>query len=99
MSYKDVRKELTKGSSPDDGRLPCSRCATPTLRSTLTQYGARCFECYEASTREPRTFPDVGSKDDPRSWARALKQRHENGERLTPAQIKAYRRALKEPVL
>jgi hypothetical protein len=97
MSYKTVRKELAD-QAVDEKRAPCTVCSTPTLRETLTQYGARCFSCYEAYTREQRTFPDVGSKHQrgPRDWAHALKRRHDAGEQLTPAQISAYRATLRE---
>jgi hypothetical protein len=96
MSYAKVRKEIAQQSGDVD-RLPCMFCKTPTLRETLTQYGARCFTCYEAYCREPRTFPYVGDKQrhGPRDWAHALQARHKAGEKLTPAQVDAYQAALR----
>lgn len=92
-AYSKVRKELA--DQVDESRLPCRYCGAPTLRETLTQYGARCFPCYEGYCREPQTFPDIGNKSlGPRDWARALKRRHEAGETLTPTQISAYQGAL-----
>jgi hypothetical protein len=38
-----------------EGRLPCRWCGAPTLGATLSQYGARCFECYEAYCNAPPT--------------------------------------------
>jgi hypothetical protein len=89
MKYREIKDATTEASS---NYMPCLFCREPTLRETLSLYGARCFKCYEAYCREPRVFHDVGKKsDDPRAWAYALQRRHEAGERLTPAQVNAYK--------
>jgi hypothetical protein len=88
-SYRDVRKEMT-ASGPSGGS--CHVCGTTTIGGSLSDFGARCFPCYQAYLRESRVFPDVGKKsDDPRAWAYALQRRHESGDRLTPAQVSAYK--------
>jgi hypothetical protein len=77
--------------------LPCRWCNAPTLRETLTAYGARCFRCFEAWQNERREAPDIGDKTErgARDWAHALKRRHEAGDRLTKAQVDAYKAALR----
>lgn len=81
-------------------RMPCNRCGTPTLRSTLNHYGARCFECYRSWCNEPQTRPYVGDKatDGPKAWAHALKAREEAGERLSLGQRTMWRDALHLPI-
>jgi hypothetical protein len=95
MSYKNVVKEIVEHSATD--RLPCRFCGTPTLKETLTLYGARCFNCYTSYCHSAPRCPNVGDKriDGPRGWAHALKKRHADGDRLTPAQITAYKAALR----
>lgn len=100
MSTTPRRRSLSDDSD-DAGSLgpvthrPCTFCGKATLIATLANYGARCNACYEAFCREPQPHVDVGDKRlDPRSWAHALKRRHEAGERLTPPQIAMYRAAL-----
>lgn len=80
-------------------RLPCAWCKEPTLVATLTQYGARCFRCYEASCRTQQPSPAIGDKrkGGPKAWAHSLKAREQAGERLTPAQQAAWRDALRQP--
>lgn len=75
-------------SMPAELRLPCRWCHTPTLRTMLAQYGARCLQCYEAYCREPQRSPNVGNKRDhgPKAWAHALRAREAAGERLSVAQ-------------
>lgn len=48
------RKTVEKLAEQGDvmNNMPCHWCSTPTARSTLAQYGARCFSCYEAYCRE-----------------------------------------------
>lgn len=92
-SYTKARRELAEQS--DENRLRCLRCGAATLRETMSQYGGRCFACYEAYCAEPRRFPDTGTKGEPRSWAHALKRRHDAGEELSAAQVSAYQAALR----
>lgn len=99
MSLTDIRNRTAeKMAAPEI--LQCSFCGKPTQRETLSQYGARCFSCYEDYCRRSMPPPrDVGVKDkDPKSWAWALKARHESGERLTKAQIDAYMAALQRGI-
>jgi hypothetical protein len=94
MSYAKVRKELAQQS--DAGNPVCRTCKGSAPWQTLSDHGGLCFPCYQAYCREPRTFPNVGDKRmGPRSWAHALKRRHEAGEQLTPAQVDAYQAALR----
>jgi hypothetical protein len=46
-SYREVVKQLA-----GDDRMACRWCNKLTLVETLNQYGARCFECYEAYCHE-----------------------------------------------
>jgi hypothetical protein len=71
MSYAKVRKELVEQSQTD--RLPCRYCGTPTLRETLTMYGARCPSCYEAYCRGDRNPEPPMSIDDKRATLEALR--------------------------
>lgn len=41
-----------------------------------------------------RVLGAVGQQSDPRAWAKRLQERHQSGERLTRAQVTAYRGAL-----
>jgi hypothetical protein len=83
-------------ASVDPGLLPCRFCGAPTPWAVLSHNGARCFRCYDAYKAEPRIYPDVGdSKSDRRGWALALQARHKAGDRLTAAQIDAYKAALR----
>jgi hypothetical protein len=87
------------GSPPlaEYDRLPCRLCNAATQRETLTDYGARCFRCFEAWQNERHEVPDIGDRTGRglRDWAHALKRRHDAGERLTPAQVAAYKAALR----
>lgn len=76
-------------------RMPCHLCGGATLWATLSQYGARCYGCYVAYCRTPQSGPKfVGDgRLGPTQWADALRQREQSGERLTPFQREAWRRA------
>lgn len=83
----------------DRNRLACSWCSKSTLRSVLSQYGARCFECFEGYCRRPQDHAQVGDKEvGPKGWAYALKRREVAGERLTGAQKAMWRTAIGESV-
>lgn len=81
-----------------DPLMPCRWCTTPTLRSTLNTFGARCAPCYRAFCRAEQPCPPqpgIGAKDlDPKAWAKTLKHRQHLGERLTNAQRQMWRDAL-----
>lgn len=48
----------------------------------------------EGVARMREKMAALAQPKDPRAWAHALKARHQSGDRLTPAQIDAYREAL-----
>lgn len=50
MSYAKV-KEAYDRTLPET-HLPCAWCRKPTIKETLANYGARCFQCYEAYCAE-----------------------------------------------
>lgn len=92
----------SKDQAYDDGAgrettLSCRWCHKPTLVATLMQYGARCFQCYEAYCNEvPRAISAADKRvDGPRGWAHALRARELSGERLTPAARAMWRAAIK----
>ena len=82
---------------PLDKRRPCMSCSKPTLIGTLSQYGARCKGCYDdyCAAKLP-TPPTTGNKltGGPKDLAKALRQREEAGERLSPVQKTMWRSAL-----
>lgn len=84
-------------SAPGEKRLPCRTCGKATLIVTLTNYGTRCFGCYEAYCGEPqqKSMFLADKRRDTKAWARALKAREEAGDRLSPAQRTMWREALK----
>jgi ribosomal protein L37AE/L43A len=89
MSYKSARKEIAE---QNDAQPTCAFCGRASAWETLSSYGSRCGACYAAYCSAYRPFPAIGDKStSPRSWADALKARHEAGDRLTPAQITAYK--------
>jgi hypothetical protein len=73
--------------------MACIFCKKQTLVETLSMYGARCFECYGEYCARPQdnvtreSYESAGR----RAWAFKLRDRHQAGERLTKAQIDAYR--------
>jgi len=107
MSYKPSQDEQQQ-----DGPvryLPCRYCGKQTLVETLSQYGARCFSCFEAYCAEAgRKHYSVnrdatirigqGGDGGPRAWAYKLRERHQNGERLTRAQVEAYQAVTNDAV-
>ena len=96
-TFSKVKRELKGQDGEDVKRGPCRQCGATNLKETLSNYGGLCPGCYRDYCKAPQHFPDVGDKriDGPRSWAHALKRRHEQGDRLTPAQVSAYKAALR----
>lgn len=45
-SFRRTVEKLAEQAGEGD-RRPCNRCETPTAIATLTQYGGRCFGCFE----------------------------------------------------
>lgn len=82
----------------NDPSMPCSWCDTPTARSTLNTFGARCYRCYRAyceAYQPVPLLPAIGEKAmNPKAWAKTLQQREKNGERLSPVQRQMWRDAL-----
>jgi hypothetical protein len=78
------------GVPPATGdRLACAHCQTLTLRATLSQYGARCFGCYQAFCRTPqpyRRYTQAGGKPNAYELVQRLMDRKAAGEQLTKAQ-------------
>jgi hypothetical protein len=93
-TYKKVRSELAEQR---DHAYNCRVCNASAQWKTLSDHGGMCYPCYQHYCGTSMlSMRDVGSRDQPRSWAHALKLRHDSGERLTPAQVNAYRSVLKE---
>lgn len=76
--------------------MPCLWCRDATPVSVLNHLGARCSRCYAAYCRAPQPAPHVADKrtQGPLAWAHLLRRREETGERLTPPQRSAWRKAL-----
>jgi hypothetical protein len=57
MSYKtkvvDRGEEAPADRDPANDPMNCPQCGGITRRGTLSNYGARCFKCYEDYCREP----------------------------------------------
>lgn len=66
----DPTSDESEIGDADRNRLPCRWCNKATLRSVLSQYGARCFECYEAFCKAARTAPAASQR--PRSLAASI---------------------------
>jgi hypothetical protein len=104
MSY--MKSKVGKPEAADftvEQRRPCMICSKSTLTKTLSNYGARCFECFEhycqaapaadnGGARIPHN-PLGGAMD--RSWARRLQMREQLGEPLSKLQKTMWREALK----
>lgn len=91
------QKNDTAAVSMDERRRPCACCKGSTLVETLTQYGARCNRCYSAYLVEKLPTPQtIGNKvtGGPKDWSRALREREDAGERLSPVQKTMWRSAL-----
>ena len=75
--------------------LSCRFCGKETARQTLSDFGARCYACFSEYCRAPQSRPHVPDSAVPAgasyAWAHRLRYRHQTGERLTKAQIDAYR--------
>jgi hypothetical protein len=95
-TFSKVKRELAQRGEIQKQDYRCRYCGATAPFETLSTYGARCGACYADYCRAKQFFPDTGNKNDsPRSWAHALKKRHADGDRLTPAQISAYKAALR----
>lgn len=95
-SYAKARKEMAR--SRDGDGLACRSCNGAAAWAVLSDHGGLCYPCFRAYCREatpPRV--DVGDKrQGPLEWAIALERRHQAWETLTPAQVSAYRAALRQ---
>lgn len=85
--FDETRKALEQ---QDTDLLPCRWCQKPTKRETLSNYGARCWKCYEAYCIAPIPARDkiaISVADNhPHAWAHRLHARRQMGQRLSPAQ-------------
>jgi hypothetical protein len=94
MSYGAARdKQETQREDDSVSYLPCAFCRKRTLISILSQHGARCVECFDAYCAKPQgnVTREGYESEGRRAWAFKLRDRHQAGERLTKAQIDAYR--------
>jgi hypothetical protein len=62
-SYKEVRKELQAGEQPEDDNrdndmFQCLFCGNPTTRAAMSNYGARCWPCFDRYCEAPQ--PKIG---------------------------------------
>lgn len=92
--------------------LGCTECGAGADRETLSSFGARCLKCYGAYCREhqpPGPPPSLAERarlfrrmhepmpdKDPKAWAKALRDREQLGEFVSPVQAHAWRTALKQ---
>lgn len=95
---------------PPRGRAPvsepvkaihhCRWCGVETSYDTMAKLGARCVRCFDAYCRSapkpPHVPPEAVPPGTPEGikWAYRLRYRHQQGERLTKAQIDSYREVL-----
>lgn len=99
MSYLKAVKKYEDTTGEEFGPLPCSWCQKPTLRSLLSQHGARCLQCYEAYLQSPEPTPGwMADKrtEGTRAWADALKAHEEAGGNLSGAQKTMWRAVIRE---
>ncbi len=98
--YGETVKRMKAASAaeepPKEG--PCIECGKVTKNETLSNYGARCFKCYEAYLA---AMPKVDTADKrsegPKAWAMRLKRLEATGVRLSSVQKTMWRAALREP--
>lgn len=50
--------KICKETAERMGSATCLICRAPTPTKTLSDFGARCFPCYQAYCREPQSKPD-----------------------------------------
>lgn len=79
--------------------MPCTFCNDMTAHETLLTLGARCVGCYRAYCEQQSSHPDVGDKRDsygggPKAWAYRLREREQQGDRLSGAQRAMWREAI-----
>lgn len=66
-SFDDDKPLPPHGAPPlMQPRLPCHKCAEPTLLATLSQYGGQCFECFELYCTEIQDKPKRLSDEEKR---------------------------------
>ena len=47
-AYEKRREQAASEAEPFDGYMPCLFCGKQTLKSILSEHGARCIRCYDA---------------------------------------------------
>lgn len=93
MSYAEVQRQI-----PDEQQMACRWCEMATSVVTLSQYGGRCFPCFERYLVTPQkpTSREIADRNagGHRAWALHLKAREQRGETLSIFQRLAWRDAL-----
>lgn len=96
MSLAAVRERMAKQREEVAPSMCCTFCNRSTTFEALATLGARCPACFESYCRMAPKAPHVPAAATAGAapgteWAYRLKWRHEQGERLTKAQIETYR--------
>lgn len=94
----DAADDAPAAARDEAARRPCRFCNFPTLTSILSQYGTRCFRCYEAYCSMPQPAPATAANNiaDKKAWAWALKAREERDPTgMSLAQRTMWREALR----
>lgn len=92
----DPNSEVDSKPIQVDQRKACMCCGTSTLKTMLSQYGARCARCFESYQESKVDYPPLGDRaKDAKSWAVVLRGREQRGERLRPVQKEMWRTALR----
>lgn len=53
VTYKDTKGEEVQDRKPELDTMNCPQCRGLTTRGALSNYGARCFRCFDAYCCEP----------------------------------------------
>jgi hypothetical protein len=92
----DPNSEVSATPIKLEQRKACMVCGTSTLKTMLSQYGARCLKCFEFYQTTKVDYPPLGDRTKSgTSWAVVLRGREQRGERLSPMQKEMWRAALK----
>lgn len=93
-------KALARREEPGPVVHQCRWCGAQTAYATMSSLGARCSSCYDAYCRRlPERPPEappsaIPPHAGPAAWAYRLRWRHQQGERLTAAQVSMYAEAI-----
>ncbi len=95
MNYSKAQAAHEKTLPDTHG--PCKWCSKTTIKETLANYGARCYECYERYVTEstpPGPLVEKEKYGEHRAWAYALRTRETVGASLSGAQKAMWRAVL-----